>query len=137
MKIYRFKMEKLVRNKSLERWIANGAQAETRTLSQTEFRQCLKDKVVEEAHEIATAPSPEELCKELADMCEVIDALCAAYNIKKEDVLTTQAAIRAERGGFDARLYASSIRTPEGNWITKHLQQQPEKYPLLAVEETE
>ena len=72
-------------------------------MSDTEFQQALRQKLVEEATEAAAAP-PEHLAAELADVQEVIEALMALHGLTSESVLAVQSARRQERGGFNRRL---------------------------------
>lgn len=80
-----------------------GKQCEVVTMSEAEFSQALREKLIEEAKEAASA-TPEELVSELADLQEVIDAVSALYGIEREAILMAQRQKRAERGGFDQRL---------------------------------
>jgi predicted house-cleaning noncanonical NTP pyrophosphatase (MazG superfamily) len=94
---------KLVRDRIPEIIRQSGNQCEVANMSEVEFRQALREKLLEEAQETAVA-TPENLVSELADLQEVIDALLTVYGIEREDVLTEQRRKRAERGGFDQRL---------------------------------
>ena len=76
---------------------------ETKILSEEQYRQALRQKLLEEAAEAATA-NDENLVMELADLYEVIDALMAVYGISLETVQETQNQRRRERGGFTQRL---------------------------------
>jgi predicted house-cleaning noncanonical NTP pyrophosphatase (MazG superfamily) len=69
------------------------------TLSDEAFRRALRDKLVEETQEAATAPD-EDLATELADLQEVFDTLLATYGLSREAVVEIQQARRAQRGGF-------------------------------------
>ena len=82
---------------------AEGRRCETETLSDAEYEQALRAKLVEEAEEAAQA-SDEQLAQELADMYEVIDALMALKGISEAQVRAIQAQRHAERGGFSRRL---------------------------------
>ncbi|HIK12138.1 MAG TPA: nucleoside triphosphate pyrophosphohydrolase [Oscillatoriaceae cyanobacterium M33_DOE_052] len=75
----------------------------TKILSEEQYRQALRQKLLEEAAEAATA-NDENLVMELADLSEVIDALMAVYGISLETVQETQNQRRRERGGFTQRL---------------------------------
>ncbi len=68
------------------------------------YRQALREKLIEEAQEVAESHGTVELVKELADLYEVVDALFVAYNLSPQQVLATQAQRRAERGGFQQQL---------------------------------
>lgn len=58
---------------------------------------------MEEAQEVVAA-TPMDLVTELADLCEVIDTLMAAYDIDRETVLVEQKRRQIERGGFTHRI---------------------------------
>jgi predicted house-cleaning noncanonical NTP pyrophosphatase (MazG superfamily) len=94
---------KLVRDRIPEIIRQSGNQCEVANMSEVEFSQALREKLLEEAQEAAVA-TPENLVSELADLQEVIDALLTVYGIEREDVLTQQRRKRVERGGFDQRL---------------------------------
>jgi predicted house-cleaning noncanonical NTP pyrophosphatase (MazG superfamily) len=66
-----------------------------------EYRQALREKLVEEATEVANAEKNSDFIKELADVCEVLDALMAAYEISGEQVKAIQQKRRESRGGFE------------------------------------
>ena len=69
-----------------------------------EFLEYLKKKIVEEANEVAETTDDEHLIEELADVYEVIDAICAHQQIPKEKVINKQKSKRKERGGFEKRI---------------------------------
>ncbi|XLQ20277.1 MAG: nucleotide pyrophosphohydrolase [Candidatus Moraniibacteriota bacterium] len=66
-----------------------------------EHLEYLKKKVVEEASELRDANNTEHIVEEMADVLEVIDAMCAVMNIDKKDVLRIQDEKRQKRGGFN------------------------------------
>ena len=94
-KLVRDKIPKIIRN--------SGNQCETVTLSNLDYIEALKHKLVEESKEVATA-SPKNLSQELADVMEVMDALMAAAGIEPEKVREIQKEKRSQRGGFDNRI---------------------------------
>jgi predicted house-cleaning noncanonical NTP pyrophosphatase (MazG superfamily) len=94
---------KLVRDRIPEIIRQSGNQCEVVTMSEAELRQALREKLLEEAGEVAAASS-ENLVSELADLQEVIDSLLTVYAIDRETVLSEQKRKRVERGGFDQRL---------------------------------
>jgi predicted house-cleaning noncanonical NTP pyrophosphatase (MazG superfamily) len=59
---------------------------------------------VEEAREVAAAEG-DDLLAELADVQEVYAALLAAYGVDPVAVEACRAQRRAERGGFERRLW--------------------------------
>jgi predicted house-cleaning noncanonical NTP pyrophosphatase (MazG superfamily) len=94
---------KLIRDRIPEIIHAAGKQCETEIMPEAEYLQALRDKLVEEALEAQKA-STADLATELADLCEVMDALMAAHGLSPEQVKQLQAARREERGGFEKRL---------------------------------
>jgi predicted house-cleaning noncanonical NTP pyrophosphatase (MazG superfamily) len=94
---------KLVRDRIPEIIEKDGRGYAITTLSDEQFHQALRAKLVEEAQEAASA-EPEKLVVELADLYEIVDAVLAAYGIERESVLAEQKQRRAERGGFEKRI---------------------------------
>lgn len=82
-----------------------GRTAHTRTLDEEEYLHCLEDKLQEETKEYLSSPCMEEI----ADILEVIDAICAARNYDMQQVLMLKSKKRSERGGFSDRIYLESV----------------------------
>lgn len=94
---------KLVRDRIPEIVGQSGNECEYVILSDAEYRQALRQKLVEEAGEVAEAQG-EDLVAELADLYEVIDALMASYGIAGDRVLQEQVKRREARGGFSQKI---------------------------------
>ena len=94
---------KLVRDRIPEILTEVGLYFETIALSEADYPQALRKKIIEEAKEVAEA-NPEQLLTELADLYEVMDALIETYGISPEDVRKKQNHRRSERGGFNERI---------------------------------
>jgi predicted house-cleaning noncanonical NTP pyrophosphatase (MazG superfamily) len=90
---------KLVRDRIPDIIKNSGNHCETRILSDPEYQTALRQKLIEEATEAATA-SPEQL----VDLYEVIDALIAVTEIDQATILSQQRKRREERGGFSAKI---------------------------------
>ncbi|MCP5098104.1 MAG: nucleoside triphosphate pyrophosphohydrolase [Chloroflexi bacterium] len=73
-------------------------------MSTLEFKQAVKTKIVEEANEIATAQTEEELIKEIADLYEIVDTLIELYALEKTDIQASQVMRREQRGGFKKQI---------------------------------
>lgn len=95
---------KLVRDRIPEIIQAAGGRCEITTLTGSDYQQALRQKLIEEAQEAATADPP-ALISELADLLEVVDAVMTAYHISRDDVLAQQQHRRQERGGFEKCLW--------------------------------
>lgn len=94
---------KLVRDRIPEIIRQSGIECEIAVLSDAEYRQALRLKLLEESEEVAEA-NQDELVAELADLYEVIDALMLSYGISGDEVLNAQAKRRETRGGFTQKI---------------------------------
>jgi predicted house-cleaning noncanonical NTP pyrophosphatase (MazG superfamily) len=97
-------LNKLVRDRIPEIIEQSGNRYDVEVMSEIDYRAALRQKIIEEAQEVAIAASPDELIKELADLQEVIDAILLAEKIKRSDVDQVQEKRRDQRGGFSRRL---------------------------------
>ncbi|MCD8484080.1 nucleoside triphosphate pyrophosphohydrolase [Candidatus Woesebacteria bacterium] len=68
------------------------------------FKKNLKNKLLEEAQEVASATSRTDLLEELADLQEVVNALCDLNNIDSSDLAQKQKSKREKAGGFKKKL---------------------------------
>ena len=96
-KLVRDRIPKIIENSKLI--------AVTRRLDTREYVQALKSKLLEEATELVQASTKLETTAEAADIIEVLEALCRAQGIQMSDVAAMQEEKRAQRGGFDCRVY--------------------------------
>lgn len=94
---------KLVRDRIPEIIRTSGRDCGTKIMSDAEYIQALRDKLIEEAQEAAYAEG-DELIKELADLYEVIDALMLVAGIDRQVVLNRQQERSEKRGGFTEKL---------------------------------
>lgn len=94
---------KLVRDRVPEIIQKSGNESKTVILSEEEYQVALREKILEEATEVATA-SPEELVKEIADLYEVIDTVIATNHLNKETIFQEQEKRKKERGGFEKKI---------------------------------
>jgi len=96
---------KLVRDKIPQIIEKNeGKRPRTKVLSSKAFKQALRNKLLEEASEAAWA-SGKALAEELADLEEVIDALCTAHKLKRTSIVKIKNAKRVARGGFTKKIF--------------------------------
>jgi predicted house-cleaning noncanonical NTP pyrophosphatase (MazG superfamily) len=104
---------KLVRDRIPEIIRKSGNECEVIILSETEYCQPLRLKLIEEAGEVAEADG-DELVAELADLYEVIDALMLSYGISGDRILEAQAQRREARGGFTQKIMLLRTSSIEG-----------------------
>ena len=124
----RFKVGKLIRDRLPAIMRAQGLAVFERRLDDGEFLDALKDKLLEEAAEVREAP-PAEIAGELADVLEVARALAGAYAIPWDEVEARRLAKRAERGGFDARVYNAAVEAADGLPAAAYYLARPTQYP--------
>jgi len=94
---------KLVRDRIPEILEEQHVQFAVEEMSQAEYCQALRQKLIEEAQEASEAVEA-NLVTELADLWEVIDATMSAYGIQRNQVLACQMQRRIERGTFSRKL---------------------------------
>lgn len=100
---------KLVRDNIPAVIARSGQMPRFRTLTDVEFRNALKLKLVEETHEVLTAPTRDDLIEEIADVWEVLNCLYDVLGIDDDLVAKTAAAKRLTRGGFNDRIFLESV----------------------------
>lgn len=97
---------KLVRDKIPEIILASGKELVTRISGEEEYKQLLKDKLVEEVKEFLDSDNAEEL----ADILEVLMALSSSKGIDWKEIEKTAMEKRDERGGFEERVVLLEVK---------------------------
>lgn len=100
-------MGKLVRDRIPEIIHQAGKTCTTRQLQAPEYATALRDKLLEEAQEAIAADA--DLVAELADLCEVIEAIAHLHGVDWDTIRAVQMERREQRGGFRDRLWLSAI----------------------------
>lgn len=124
----RFKVGKLIRDRLPAIMRAQGLAVFERRLDDGEFLDALKDKLLEEAAEVREAPA-DEIAGELADVLEVARALADAHGIAWDEVEARRLAKRAERGGFDERVFNAAVEAQDGLPAAEYYLARPRQYP--------
>lgn len=99
-----YRYEKLVRDEIPEIIRRQGYMPHTRVLEPDEYLAELHRKLREETEEYLADENPEEI----ADILEVIEAICAAKGFSADDILHAKFQKRNARGGFERRIYLIS-----------------------------
>ena len=105
--------QKLIRDK-IPQWIeSQGGQYETKVLSSRDYPIRLKQKLIEEAQELAKAPKV-DLINELADIWELFKTITDYHHLKVSDIKKYAARKKQQRGGFRKRLFLIWSDKPTG-----------------------
>lgn len=96
---------KLVRDKIPEIINRSGKQLSTSVLDDQQYGDELKNKMVEEAQELVSAKTREDILNELADLEELIQTVSKHNNISAEELEQKRLSKKDERGGFDQRIF--------------------------------
>ncbi|MGB3309516.1 MAG: nucleoside triphosphate pyrophosphohydrolase [Nodosilinea sp.] len=94
---------KLVRDRIPEILESQQVKFGVEPMTQADYCQALRQKLIEEAQEAAEA-GEDTLVTELADLWEVIDATMSVYGIQRNQVLACQMQRRIDRGTFSQKL---------------------------------
>ncbi len=128
---YRFKVDKLIRDKLPQIMRESGVQLFERVMEEEEYLKRLKDKLLEEAKEVIASSSPKEIGEEMADLLEVMLALLKVYRIDFAKVSQTAEQKRAERGGFDGRIYSPLVEVGAAHPLLEYYRARPDQYREL------
>lgn len=98
---------KLVRDKIPQMIEAQGEKPAVRVLDGAEYRNCLQEKLGEEVGEYLASGELDEL----ADIMEVVYALCRADGHTVDELQALYREKHRARGGFDERIFLISKET--------------------------
>ena len=124
-----FLQNKLWRDKAVDLMTEMKSIIHWHRLEDAEYDEQLRLKLLEEAEEVGRANSQQELMEELADVFEIIDAICEVNGIVTEKIQEIQGKKRAERGGFKERKFVTVAEHLEGSFGEKYCLADPGKYP--------
>ena len=93
-------MSKLIRDKIPEIMKEQGAAPKVHTASNEEYEKKLKEKLLEESHEFIRSGEKEEL----ADILEVIDAICVFKKIERKEIKHIQREKAERKGKFKKKI---------------------------------
>jgi len=96
---------KLVRDRIPEIIEAAGKNADVRTAEESEYKDLLQQKLLEEVDEFLESGNPEEL----ADILEVVISLGSLYDLSCAELMKMAEEKREKRGGFKERIVLLSV----------------------------
>ena len=95
-----------------------------------ELRAALCQKLHEEADEVDSAASRQELIEEIGDVQQIINDLLATQSITQAELEASIAKKTARKGGFQNGEYIESVTIPnEDDEWAQYCRRAPEKYP--------
>ena len=126
-----FKFAKLVRDKALQNLMAEGVLVQHEILPKGQMIKLLREKLLEEATEVAEEESREAIIEEMADLMQVVLTLMHELDINEGEV--EQARIKKNRttGAYEKALYIEKVMVEKGSDQEKHFLKQPHKYPII------
>lgn len=133
--LLKFLCEKLVRDRTRERYQDQGGELEYRTLDPKEFLRELFKKLLEEAHEVIEAQDDLELASELADVQEVLNTIAEFKGISLKRIEDLRLQKATERGTFSNRIFSSVAIIPQKTPLCDYLLSNPQNYLLIQKEE--
>lgn len=129
-----FKYQKLCRDKIRLMGAQEGSVYQWYYLDNEAYDTQLRNKLQEEAEEVVGALNSKDLVEELADVQEIIDALCVLHGITK-DVLLAEKVRKSElRGDFLERIFVETATHPVGSRLERYCSSFPVKYPEVINE---
>jgi len=127
----KFLQNRLYRDKRVAMLEATGSRFVMQDLSNPAYDAALKKKLQEECEEIINTSTKQELIEEIADVFEVIDALCALRSITNAEIIKVQEKKREEAGGFYERKFVQITEHPIGSAAEARYLKDPKKHPLI------
>ena len=107
-KINKTVYNKLVRDKIPEIIQATGKKANYRILNREEYKQALKDKLLEEVNEFLAAQTRQEMQEEMDDIKEVLAAIHETFRLGRSK-LNSRYAKALDKGCFGRRVFLESV----------------------------
>lgn len=126
---YRFKVDKLIRDKLPDIMRKDGIFAFARVMETDEYVKRLKDKLLEEAKEVVEARNRSAIKEELADLLEVIHALSLAQGLSYQECEDARLKKKDKKGGFERCIYNAYVEMDSDNKSIGYYQARPDEYP--------
>lgn len=129
--IKKFRTGILVRNNRVKLMQDAGIKVHYSILSDKEYLDELKKKIVEEANEVADSDSLDDLKCEIADVLEVIDHIIDITHLNIDEIQQYKLDKQKKVGKFDKKIKTHYLKIDEDNESINYYLQRPKKYPLM------
>ena len=100
--------QKLVRDHIPEIIEKDHKTCKIRKLNDEDYLQCLKDKLIEECHEVVNS-NQNDIINEIADVLEVIEALEKTLHIDEEEVRHVKEKKALQNGAFKEKIFLEYV----------------------------
>ena len=111
---------------------SEGILVDYKKLSEKDYVNALRKKVIEEAQEVADEKNREKLIYELADLLEVAQTLANTLGITESEILEACKNKRKKSGGFTKKHFTNFVEIKEDNPAIEYYLERPEKYPKMG-----
>ena len=128
----KFKTNILVRDKMVEKMQAEGILVDYKKLNEKDYKNALREKIVEEAKEAADEKNREKLIYELADLLEVAQTLADTLGITASEIAEARKKKREKSGGFTERHFTNFVEIENDNPAIEYYLKRPKKYPKIV-----
>lgn len=130
LKMRKFLQNKLWRDNAADRLEKeDGAIIHRIILDDEQYNKQLGLKLEEEAHEVATAVTRDELVSEIGDVLDVLDCIIRLHNCTQDEIDIARQQKRNERGGsYFNREFVTVSECLPGSFLEDYLLKQPDKY---------
>lgn len=98
------KYDKLIRDKIPEIIQSRGEECKIHIAEDLEYKEKLKEKLLEEVQEFLDSKDPENEKEELADILEIIDAIYESSGFNKYEIEQIKKEKKEKRGGFSKKI---------------------------------
>jgi predicted house-cleaning noncanonical NTP pyrophosphatase (MazG superfamily) len=127
----KFSFNKLVRDNAAAELESEGIKVKYEILPKQSLIQHLKNKLLEESKEVFESESDEELAAEMADVYDVLEAICKESGIEPSEVEENRIKKHSKRGGFASGIFIHHIEIPSDSDSIEYFKNSPEKYPII------
>lgn len=128
----KFRTNILVRDKMVEKMESEGILVDYKKLNEKDYENALREKVIEEAQEVASEKNRERLIYELADLLEVAQTLADTLEITTSEILDARKKKREKSGGFTKKHFTNFVEIENDNPAIEYYLKRPKKYPKIG-----
>ncbi|HEY8993018.1 MAG TPA: nucleoside triphosphate pyrophosphohydrolase [Candidatus Microsaccharimonas sp.] len=126
-----FIFNKLIRDKLKDEYEKMGQVATYKMLSGTELLDALKQKIIEEAKEIPSDGSRDDIISELADIQQVLDDTAQHMGISEAEINAAKTKKFAKKGGFSEGIYVERLELKDDDEWVAYYRKNPDVFQEL------